>query len=272
MSSIYTGSEGRDIAMIKAALLEKCRVEIDFEESKKVGDDKKFDNSTITEEDFVADPGIRSDDLSPPPQKDIHKLGLDMYRYQFIIIDLPSVALSPLKMDVKVWCVMCHGVKTDPLRILSTSKTMEKFDDYLRKTYSVKEPKPNIYGFMPMPTHTLTIKDIKIYPYDWYPCFENSSDHRSTSTSKSKLENVKKLLPKIKARSEIIEKEDIERQMVEEAETIKNNEQARLMAELMFSKFNPSRPPGHVNSIPPQLIVNPGIQNRIKLPFGNEKK
>jgi hypothetical protein len=94
--------------------------------------------------------------------------------------------VQPLTGD-RIKCICFSSNKEDPLKIYGTAKTMDDFLEFARRHKQVS------YDLI------YNKKDVKIYPRDWYDCFEINKDER--------IKEIKKRIPDIieKAKNVVIE-------------------------------------------------------------------
>jgi hypothetical protein len=108
----------------------------------------------------------------------------------------------------KIFCVMCTSTASDPLRLSGVARSLRDFLGLIER--------PTIYTS----NSSYTRKEVKLYPGDWYPCFETDVKRR--------IEQVKKMIPGLTPISARIEEED-ERAL--KAERLRQEQERKRMEE-----------------------------------------
>lgn len=86
-------------------------------------------------------------------------------------------------------CVMCTSTANDPLRLSGITRSVKEFTGFVER--------PVIYTSNAAPYQRI---DVKLYPKDWYPCFQNNKEDG--------ISQIKEMMPALKELSNTIEEKD----------------------------------------------------------------
>ncbi len=96
--------------------------------------------------------------------------------YQFVK-NGPNVIESRLDLETEVECIFYRSNNTDPLKLFGSKRTA---DDFLRYLQNDKKY---------VPGETYIRSGVKVYPRDWYDCFEELAEKR--------LEPIRDMMPEL---------------------------------------------------------------------------